>query len=116
MSRRDWTSARAKVEVEGECRSCGIRDGARFMSADGFWARSRIEAAHLWPRSRGGSQEADGILPLCGDCHSRFDSHRLDVLGVLSLDEQIELVRQAGGIEQARIRSAPSAYPGKRSI
>ena len=97
MKRRNWKEAREKVDLEGKCRSCGL-------------VGSRLEAAHLWPRSRGGLQEPDGIVPLCPDCHRLFDSHRLDLLSVLNLIEQVELVRQAGGIETARIRVLPSEY------
>ena len=110
MKRRDWKEARAKVEDEGECRSCGVLDGERYFGNIGLVV-ARLEAAHLWPRSRGGLQEPDGIVPLCGECHRLFDSHRLDLLSVLRPVEQTELVRQAGGIETARIRVLPSEYP-----
>jgi hypothetical protein len=54
--------------------------------------------------------EPDGIVPLCHGCHTRFDSHQLDLLPYLDLAEQVELVRQAKGIENARKRVLPSAY------
>jgi hypothetical protein len=72
--------------------------------------RVRLEAAHLWPRSRGGGQERDGIVGLCSDCHRRFDAHDLDLLSSLTAAEQVETVRQAGGIEIARRRLLPSEY------
>ena len=113
MKRREWTEARAKVEAESKCRFCGLSEGEYYVGESGP-SFCRLEAAHLWPRSRGGTQNPDGIVPLCGDCHRLFDSFRLDLLAVLSSDEQVELVRQSGGIELARVRVLPSEYP-KRS-
>lgn len=106
--------ARRKVEDEGACRVC-LTGPARVL-----------EAAHLWPRSRGatGFDSPDIIVPLCkpvglggSGCHDRFDAHRLDLLHLLTLDEQLALVAAAGGIEQARIRACPSSYlnPDTRS-
>lgn len=54
--------------------------------------------------------DRDLIVPLCERCHGQFDAHRLDILHVLGIDEQLALVRAAGGIEQARIRVVPSQY------
>lgn len=91
--KRDWAAAREKCDREGRCRACG---------------RPNPEAAHLWPRSMGGGQDPDLILPLCRGCHELFDAHRLEVLGLLSLDEQLALVRAAKGIELARQRAVPN--------
>lgn len=93
--KRDWAAAREKCDREGRCRACG----------DPY-----PEAAHLWPRSMGGGQDADLILPLCRACHELFDAHHIDVLSLLSLDEQLALVRAANGIERARIRALSSEY------
>ncbi len=93
--KRDWTAAREKCEREGRCRYCGGRDP---------------QAAHLWHRGMGGGMEADLIVPLCFYCHQRFDSHDIDILGLLSLDEQLALVRAAGSLERARQRVVPSEY------
>lgn len=103
--------AREKVELEGVCRSCGERNV------------ERLDAAHLWPRSMGGRgfEDPDRIIPLCSlikggiGCHDDFDAHRLDVLDVLTVEEQAALVRDAQGIERARVRVLPSEYLDRRA-
>jgi hypothetical protein len=95
MKRRDWTAAREKCDRESSCRACGM---------------AYPEAAHIWPRSLGGTQDPDLILPLCRSCHTAFDHHRLDVLSLLTTDEQVALVRAAGSLERARMRVLPSEY------
>lgn len=104
-------AAREKVEREERCRVCHV--GPAY----------KLEAAHLWPRSRGASgfDEPDLIVPLCstvfgGTCHADFDDHRLDLLPFLTLGEQVATVRAAGGLELARRRLAPLAYLHPRPI
>lgn len=94
--RRDWTDAKRKVEAEGVCRNCH--------------SGSTLEPAHLIHRGMGGGMEAENIIPLCRTCHKAFDSHMLDILSLLTLEEQLAAVRNAGGIENARIRLVPSLY------
>lgn len=112
--RRDWGPARRKVENEEVCRVCG--------------SNVDVQAAHIIGRERD-KFDLDGkprnvreytveehrILPMCGDfaplkCHPAYDAHQLDVLEHLTLDEQVQAVRDAGGIESARRRLAPSLY------
>lgn len=96
---------RQKVEDEGRCRHCGL-EGSR-----------HLDAAHLWPRGRGASgfEDVDNIVPLCSNakggagCHQAFDAHRLDLLEVLTLPEQVRLVQLAGGLERARDRAIGKA-------
>lgn len=109
--RRDWSDARRKVEEEQVCRACG--------------SNTDVQAAHIIGRSSdqpkpGYASPAlwvnpDSIIPLCGDfsplkCHSAFDAHALDVLEFLTPAEQVQAVRDAGGIESARRKTAPSLY------
>lgn len=54
--------------------------------------------------------ESDNIIPLCLNHHTEFDRHNLDILELLSVAEQVCLVREAGGIERARMRVLPSEY------
>ena len=96
MKRRDWREARAKVEYEsGRCRVCYAPNA---------------DAAHVIPRSLapgvGNNMRADNIVPLCRDCHTEYDQHRLSLLEYLTLPEQIAAVRQAGGIALAYRRTA----------
>jgi len=80
--RRDWRVPRAKVDREGVCRVCH-RPG-------------RLEAAHIIPRSLGGTEEEHATVPLCRGCHSEFDAHTLDLLPHLTRDEQAHAVRLVG--------------------
>ena len=80
--RRDWKAARAKVDREGCCRVCGIG--------------GRLEAAHIIPRSLGGEQREESIVPLCPACHRAYDGGRLDLLPYLTFEEQAEAVRVLG--------------------
>ena len=96
MTRRNWKEARAKVDAEkGRCRVCGAPNA---------------EAAHVIPRSLapgvGNNMSADNIVPLCRDCHTEYDQHRLDLLPFLTLPEQVAAVRSAGGIALAYRRTA----------
>lgn len=91
-----------------EREACGIYEGAY---VDGF--RVHLEAAHTIGRAvqdeivigpRGGETltvKPDSVVPLCQSCHEQFDSHRLDLLPYLSLDEQLDALRAAGGIVSA---------------
>lgn len=93
--------ARAKVEREGVCRVCGLG------------GPDVLDAAHTWDRSLGGGgfDDPDLIVPLCSaikgglGCHDAYDARQLDLLPYLTLDEQVAMVRAAGGIERARDRA-----------
>jgi len=114
--KRDWTDARAKVELEGRCRVCGWEGDCE---AAHIMGRKYDEPAHS--RTKTLYVNPLDILPLCGTvgdgagsyrfgCHERFDAHELDLLPYLHPGEQTRAVELAGGIEAARKRLAPSAY------
>ncbi len=42
--------------------------------------RRPVDPAHLVPRSRGGCDQADCVVPLCRRCHRAFDRGELDLL------------------------------------
>jgi hypothetical protein len=98
--RRNWDLAIAKIADEGACRACGRSD-------------RKLDCAHVVGRRadvRSGNTaivNPDSIIPLCGpstdtaSCHCRYDQHRLDVCGLLSLDESVQAVRDAGGLGAA---------------
>jgi hypothetical protein len=78
-----------------------------------------VEAAHVIgrandrPKNLEGTRlwvDPDAVIPLCRDHHTAYDSHELDVLAVLTLEEQLRAVEDAGGIELARVRTCPTAY------
>lgn len=115
---RDWTDALAKVEEEGCCRICKRTD-------------RKLDAAHVLGREHDEPKVGEGgrilqtlyvhpdrIIPACGPfpegCHGDIDMRRINLLPHLTLNEQIQAVRDAGGIEAARIRLAPVEH--KREV
>lgn len=84
--KRDWAAARRKVEAEGCCRRCGCG--------------GKLEAAHSIPRSLGGGQGPDSIVPLCRGCHRAAHEAEIDWLAIMDLGEQVEAVIAAGSIER----------------
>jgi hypothetical protein len=111
--RRDWTLARSKCDAEGGCRNCGF---------------PRVEAAHIIGREhdskpplRGGVfahpgyvVNPDRIIPLCRECHQGPQGQhagRLDLLPLLTLDEQLQAVADAGSITQALAKLSPEHNP-----
>lgn len=95
--------ARQKVEDEGRCRICGTNRG---LEAAHIIARSSTKAAR-------GYDDPDNIVPLCREHHQQFDLRQLDVLPVLSFEEQARAVELVG-LERARKRVAPTLYQHER--
>lgn len=104
--KRDWRQARKKVDEEGVCR----------LSRNGLQGcAGKLEAAHIV------SREHDRILyegrtpvyrvlpirvcPLCTHHHAMYDRHELSILEVLTVDEQAQAVKDAGGIMAALKRT-----------
>lgn len=90
---RDWSGAREKVDAEGCCRACGRRPGAGWV----------LDAAHLVRRSQGGTDDPDGVVPLCRHefgaekgCHERFDAGTMDLVGSLERGEEMHVVGLVG--------------------
>lgn len=109
-TRRDWTAARAKVEREGGCRC--------FTVLTPNDCEGPVEAAHVVGRKVDLSEREGNVVyvtehrtvPLCRACHRAYDAHELDILPVLSLDEQLQAVADAGSIQSALRRTAPLVY------
>jgi hypothetical protein len=116
--KRDWTDARAKVEHERCCRICKKEE-----------APGRpLEAAHVLGREHDEPKvsrttgeilkelyvDPNRIFPACGPfpagCHGDAEYRRINVLPYLTLEEQLQAVKDAGGIEAARIRLEPVTY------
>jgi 5-methylcytosine-specific restriction endonuclease McrA len=53
--------------------------------------RVPCDPAHLVPRSLGGCDEPDCVVPLCRPCHREFDEHRLCLLPYLEPRHRAEL-------------------------
>jgi hypothetical protein len=104
--RRDWSDAEAKRTY---CRVCGS-----FKHLELAHTMGRL---HDKPKVEGGRTlwvNPHSVIPLCGPfpegCHGAYDHHQLDILSFLTLQEQAQAVLEAGGIELARRRLAPSLY------
>lgn len=78
--------ARQKVADEGRCRSCGVPDSLH-----------PLDAAHTIPRSLGGKATYDSVIPLCRACHdAQHRGGELELLPLMTRDEQVEAVRAVG--------------------
>lgn len=117
--KRDWSAARAKVELEGRCRICG---GERFLQAAHITGRKYDRPAFEGAKTL--YVDPDCIVPLCANeqdgfnpgCHQRYDWRELDLLPHLTAEEQSRAVLDAGSIESARRRLCPSAYNSEREV
>jgi hypothetical protein len=54
------------------------------------------DPAHIIPRSLGGCDEDLCVIPLCRAHHRAYDEHNLDVLALLTHDEQAHTVAHVG--------------------
>ena len=137
---RDWHDARAKVDAEGKCRACGRPDtevdleaahvsGRRFdehkpctlCAGDGVITAMNDKLRTCGVCKGTGHRKAkyvhpDDIIPLCGpeadpkSCHGKEHAGKLELLPLLTVAEQLRAVKHFEGIENARVRLAPSAY------
>lgn len=110
--KRDWTDARAKVEEEGCCRICKTK--ARKLEAAHVIGRQHDE-----PKVNKATGEIlkelyvhpDRIVPLCGPfpegCHGDVDYNRVNLVHHLTIEEQVQAVKDAGGIAPAWVKLAP---------
>lgn len=108
--KREWSAAREKVVNERVCRNCGAL---------------QVETAHILGRTydRYAPLRADGwrkwtvapdrVLPLCSDCHRRQHDGRLEILPLLTLEEQLQAVADAGTISRAARLLAPGRLSGE---
>lgn len=93
IKRRDWRDAMNKIWSEPGCRACG--------SVQNIQAAHTIGREHD-PKVEGGYYvQPDAVIPLCRECHQAYDAHKLDILALLTIDEQLVAVDAAGGIYRA---------------
>ncbi len=114
--KRDWTDARAKVEEEGCCRICKRSDrkleAAHILGREHDEPKLKVEpiTGELVP-SKTLHVEPDRIVPLCGPfpegCHGDVDYNRVNLVHYLTIDEQVQAVKDAGGIAPAWVKLAP---------
>jgi 5-methylcytosine-specific restriction endonuclease McrA len=71
----DASAGAAKVAAEGECRACrSTRRG------EAWWYR--LQRHHLVPRSLGGDDVDDNIIPLCPPCHTDYEGNGKERRGI----------------------------------
>lgn len=117
--KRNWTDARRKVEEEGCCRICKRSDrpleAAHILGREHDEPKIRVDSnGEIFTSSRVLYVHPDRIVPLCGPfpsgCHGDIDMRRINVLPYLTLEEQLQAVKDAGSIEAARIRLEPVTH------
>jgi hypothetical protein len=54
------------------------------------------DPAHVVPRSLGGCDNADCVIPLCRTHHRAYDEHKLDILPLLTWNEQAHAASHLG--------------------
>lgn len=89
---RDWTRARAKVNYEGKCRVCASTN----LLAAAHTAGQKYDRAADGSRNGVLVVEPDDIVPLCVDCHTAYDLHRLDLLPYVTNIEAARVVLHLG--------------------
>lgn len=90
-------SAEQRAKVAGQaCLVCG---------------RSGVDPAHVIPRSLGGCDRPDCVVPLCREHHRAYDTGRLDLLSHLEPHWQREL---AHAVEHAGLLGALRRLTGRR--
>ena len=75
-------------------------------------AVTRIDPAHLVPRSLGGCDEADCVVPLCRTHHRAYDQGGLDLVAHLEPDWRAEVAHAVGHVGLLR---ALRRLSGRRS-
>lgn len=74
-----------KVTDEGECRSCGVPDSIH-----------GLDPAHVIPKSLGGKNNYESVIPLCRACHDAQHRGEIELLPLMTRSEQVEAVRAVG--------------------
>lgn len=99
MKRTGMTASKAqreKVRDEGRCRICLVP--------------SSLDPAHVTPTANGGCHDPLCVIPLCRADHRLYDGRALDVLPVLTREEQAHAVNHVG-IVTAYQRTTNSRIP-----
>ena len=82
-------SEEQRAKVEGRpCIACGRRP---------------VDPAHLVPRSLGGCDDPDCVVPLCRRCHRSYDRGELDLLPRLEPGHRVELQHALGHMPLVRL-------------
>lgn len=74
-----------KLADEGRCRCCGVPESVH-----------GLDPAHTIPKSLGGKNTYDSVIPLCRACHDAQHRREIELLPLLNREEQVEAVRAVG--------------------
>lgn len=70
-----------------------------------------VDPAHVIPRSMGGCNDSDCVVPLCRDCHRAYDSEGFDLLPYL---EAVYRTEQKHAVEHVGIARAYQRITNER--
>ena len=74
-----------KIADEGKCRCCGVPEEIH-----------PLDPAHTVAKSIGGKDTYNSVIPLCRACHDAQHRHEIDLLPLMTREEQVEAVRAIG--------------------
>lgn len=93
------------------CRTCGAQEGLQLAHTIG----REFDSPYIGSQQFDLYVDPDSVVPLCRGCHQMYDAHEIDLLGKLTVDEEMDAVKRAGGLENARVRLCPTAYRKERT-
>lgn len=97
-----YRSRREKDGRQIQCKVCQRARGKEWRERN---PKKRAAAIRRWRE-----EHPETKVEYARRARRRYDAHGLDVLEFLTAAEQVQAVRDAGGIESARRRTAPSLY------
>lgn len=114
MAKKQWNDAREKIDREGACRNCGLSwESVMSLQAAHTVNQKLQDRTKVVPLDEPDRSERipknfvrviwvnpDSVIPLCvtqdGGCHGKYDAHQLDILGLLTYEEEADAVRAVG--------------------
>lgn len=104
---RYWDDARAKVDREGACRAC--KSGYMLQFAHVI-AQRHDQSMVMDDGSTIRYVDAIDGVPLCIDCHAKYDRRELDLLALLTYEEQAAAVALVGIVRALHRITGQRAY------
>lgn len=117
MERKPSKLKRGPVgHASSEQKAKALREGSRVLEfAFGFEENGVIDPAHITPRTVGGCDHEDCIVPLPRRIHRAYDEGEFSILEYLTLEEQAHAVKHAG-ILGALKRTTGETYVPERLL
>jgi hypothetical protein len=113
MAPRKQPMKRRPISPASPAQKAKVRDECCLSCGEDPHGYIPIDPAHVVPRSLGGCDSPDCVIPLCRICHREVDEGRIDLLPLLEPHYRVEQAHAVMhvGLEYARNRLAPSQYP-----